>query len=51
MCEEDGIWNFDKDRMTLWLHKWGPNRRLHIWIPALTIAIIAVIAGFWFQRS
>jgi len=48
---EDGVWDFNEDQMTLWLHKWGPYRRLQIWIPALTIAVIAVIAGLWFQRS
>lgn len=47
---EEGIWDWDQNVNTLWLHKWAPVRSNHysLWIiGAFLLAIIAAVLGTW----
>lgn len=53
MYYKEGIWQFDKDYMTLWLYKWGPvpSRFPRVLSIATGIALIATVAGFWYRQE
>jgi hypothetical protein len=60
---DQGIWDWDKQKDTLWLAKWGPVRlpvpvrSVSVWTRPTGIAIsvalafIAVLIGLWLQWS